>query len=308
MGVITIRQAERQGARGVFGFAGPSGSGKTLSALLFGWGLAKGDASKLGFLDTENRRGSLYADKLVGRDGKVHKFSIGDLSAPFSPERYIEAIKQFQSSGVEVLVIDSITHEWEGTGGCEEIASRSAKPSIGWLKAKTAHKHFMNILLQCDMHIICCIRAREKTDFKNPKEPVSLGIQPICEKNFMFEMTASIMMANEGMTQYTMKCPEDLRPFLGRGNDYITANDGLGVRKWIDGAGNLDREVERSRNTLKIKTHEGIESTKEAWENTPENIRFALGNDFMTEIFEAANAFSQIDQDATEDEPSSFDW
>ena len=177
MGVITIRQAERQGARGVFGFAGPSGSGKTLSALLFGWGLAKGNASKLGFLDTENRRGSLYADKLVGRDGKVHRFLIGDLAPPHSPERYIKAIHEFQTAGIEVIVIDSVTHEWEGIGGCEEIASRSTKVSIGWLKAKTAHKQFMNTLLQCNMHVICCIRAREKTDFRNPKEPVSLRIQ-----------------------------------------------------------------------------------------------------------------------------------
>ena len=306
MGVITIRQAERQGARGVFGFAGPSGSGKTLSALLFGWGLAKGNASKLDFLDTENRRGSLYADKLVGKDGEIHRFIIiGDLAPPHSPQRYIQAIQEFQAAGVEVVVVDSVTHSWEGIGGCEEIAEKAGK--MGWKKGKAEHKKFMNVLLQCNMHVICCIRAREKMDFRNPSKPVTMGIQPICEKNFMFEMTASIMMANEGQTQYTMKCSDDLRPFLGRGNDYITAKDGLGVRNWIDGAGNCDADVEKARNMLRMKTSSGLSDTMDEWDKLPEKIRFALGEDFKNEVFESADAFSEMTKPEEEIKPESVE-
>lgn len=302
MGILNIREAERTGARGVFGFAGPSGSGKTLTALYFAWGLAGGDASKVGFIDTENRRGSLYADKLIDKNGVVQKFLIGDLVAPFSPQRYISAIQEFQAVKVEVLVIDSVTHEWEGTGGCEEIAARESKISIGWMKAKQAHKRFMNTMLQCDMHIVPCIRAREKTSFVDPKNPVSLGTQPICEKNFMFEMTASVMMAEEGRRQYVMKCPDDLRPFLGRGDGYIDHKDGYRVRQWIDGATQQDKAVESARNYLMMQTENGVDAVTSQWESTPENIRFALGEGFKSQLFESASAFSGLDN--KKDEPS----
>ena len=92
-------------------------------------------------------------------------FLIGDLIAPFTPARYAEAIREFQAAGVEVLVIDSISHEWEGTGGCEEIANNSPNKVIGWANAKAQHKRMMNVLLQSDMHVIVCIRAKEKVDF-----------------------------------------------------------------------------------------------------------------------------------------------
>jgi len=294
MGILNIRQAERTGARGVFGFAGPSGSGKTLTALYFAWGLAGGDASKVGFIDTENRRGSLYADKLVDKNGEIQKFLIADLVAPFSPQRYISAIQEFQAAGVEVLVIDSVTHEWEGTGGCEEIASGESKASIGWMKAKQSHKRFMNTMLQCDMHIVPCIRAREKTSFQNPKKPVSLGICPICEKNFMFEMTASVMMADEGRRQYVMKCPDDLRQFLGRQDGYIDHKDGYRVRQWIDGASQQDKAVESARNFLTMHAEDGEDVARANWENLPEQVRFALGEGFKNQLFESAAAYSGI--------------
>src|SRR5262245_53198485 len=89
MSVIQIREAERAGARLVIGLAGISGSGKTYSALQLAYGLAGGNAKKVGLLDTENRRGSLYANALKNRAGDVQRFLIGDLFAPFSPERYV---------------------------------------------------------------------------------------------------------------------------------------------------------------------------------------------------------------------------
>src|ERR1700761_1454166 len=94
--VVNIRKAKRAGARLVIGLSGISGSGKTKTALLLAYGLANGDGSKVGFLDTENRRGSLYADndlysmvqQQLGLANPAEPFLIGDLDAPFSPQRY----------------------------------------------------------------------------------------------------------------------------------------------------------------------------------------------------------------------------
>lgn len=291
MSVLQIRKAQREGARLVIGIAGVSGSGKTYTALQLAWGMANGDASKVGFLDTENRRGSLYSDSLVSKDGEIHQFLIGDLYAPFSPQRYIDAILEFQQAGVEVLIIDSVTHEWEGAGGCQEIASNTTSRMADWKRAKAEHKRFMNALLQSNMHVICCIRAREKTDFTNPKEPKPLGLQPIQEQNFMFEMTASVMMHDQGTRQDVLKCPADLVPILARGNGYINAKDGVALRKWVDGAKALDPEVERYRNSLQSITEQGVSAVEAALSQVPPKVSKKLGQQFFDALLSSAKSF-----------------
>lgn len=297
MSVLNIRQAEREGARLVVGVSGISGSGKTYTALQLAYGLANYDASKVGFLDTENRRGSLYADALRDEAGSVQKFLIGDLIAPFSPARYIDAIMQFQNAGVEVLVIDSVTHEWEGPGGCEDIANAGNPRLPDWKKAKAEHKRFVTAMLQSNMHVIACIRAREKVkvskqDGRTVVEP--LGILPVCEKNFMFEMTASLMMWAEGRQQQVMKCPAELRDILGRENGYITAADGKALRDWVDGARQLDPAVEQARNVLQSATGEGMAALEAAWKTTPIDIRKKLGADFIHSLKDSAQEFDAM--------------
>lgn len=292
MAILNIRPAVREGARLVIGLIGTSGSGKTFTALQLAYGLSNGNASKIGLLDTENRRGSLYADSVKNSKGEPQQFLIADLYAPFSPQRYSQAIKEFQAEGVEVLVVDSGSHEWEGEGGCEDIADDGGRVA-NWKKAKREHKRFMNTLLTCDMHIILCLRAREKTSFKDPKSPISLGLQPICEKNVPFELTASIMMHDQGMRQDVLKCPADLVPFLGRGDGYLTPKDGLNVRRWVDGAQQLDPEVERSRNTILSITGDGLAAVNDAWGQLDNKTKKALGQQFIDMARSSAEEFDR---------------
>ncbi|MNQ42918.1 hypothetical protein D3C85_566300 [compost metagenome] len=290
MSILNIRPAVREGARLVIGIAGVSGSGKTFTALQMAWGMAKGDASKVGLLDTENKRGSLYSDILVDKNQKANQFMIGDLYPPFSPQRYSEAIKEFQASGVEVLVVDSGSHEWEGEGGCEDIADDGGKVA-NWKKAKREHKRFMNTLLTCDMHIILCLRAREKTSFKNPAKPESLGIQPICEKNVLFEMTASMLIHDQGSFREILKCPADLQGILGKQDGYLGAREGLALRQWVDGGAKLDPEVERARNTILSHTAEGLAKVEELWSALAAKTKKSLGQQFIDMARSSAQEF-----------------
>lgn len=291
MGVIQIRKAEKKGARLVIGLAGASGSGKTYTALLMAYGLVNGNASKIGFLDAENKRGSLYAEILKKPDGSTDHFLIGDLYAPFSPERYAKAIKEFETAGIEVLIIDSVTHEWEGLGGCEEIAYDTTFKVADWKKAKREHKRFMNALLQSDMHIIVCLRAREKTLFTDPKKPVSIGMQPIQEKNFMFEMTASLMLSNEGRSHSVLKCPEELRPVIGKGSGFIGYNEGLFLRQWVDGMKPESQLTERIKNKLILNTEQGLEHIKTCWNMLKPEQQKEVGEDFRSMVFESAKGY-----------------
>lgn len=277
----------------MIGLQGISGSGKTYTALQLGWGLANFDASKVGFLDTENRRGSLYADALQDAHGQIHRFLIGDLTPPFSPQRYVEAIQAFEQAGVEVLIIDSVSHEWAGQGGCYDIAKNTSKRIDDWLTAKNEHKRFMNAMLQSSMHVIACIREAPKTDFSDPKKPKALGLMPIQESQFVFELTASLQMWNEGTAQAVMKCPAELRPILGRGEGYITAQDGQALRQWVDGARQQDPNVEKYRHRLQAVTENGLQYVNDAWNQTPEAIRQALGEGFLHQLRASAQAFDE---------------
>lgn len=296
MGVISIRTAKRANSKVVIGLSGPSGSGKTLSALYVAEGLVGGDTSKIGFLDSENRRGELYCDELSG------DFLYAELFPPFTPERYADAIKEFQDAGIEVLVIDSVTHEWEGTGGCIEIAEAAGK--LGWNQGKSRHKKFMNVLLQSDMHIIVCVRAREQMDFKNPSKPISLGIQPVQEKNFMFEMTASIMMFEEGKYQQHLKMPKALKAAFGDPNatgghnGYIGFEQGKAIRDWVESGDSTNKTLDHWKSKMQIATQGGVEELKAEWLKIPKALMKSM-KPFYSEFESAAKSFDDIDSTET---------
>lgn len=287
-----IRTAERQGARLLIQLSGVSGSGKTFSALQLAYGLAGGDASKIVGIDTENRRMSLNADCLPGGE----RFRVLEFFAPFSPDRYIQAIDAACKAGAEVVVIDSVSHEWEGPGGCQEIAGATAFPN--WKKAKAEHKRFMTHMLQSPAHIICCTRAREKTDFTDTKNPKPLGLQPIQEHNFSYEATVSLMMHDQGRRQDVLKCPAELQGILGRGEGYVTHEDGEALRSWVDGAASVDPKVEAARGTLLNAAAGGTEALRKAWEATPKATQKKLGKAFIESAKASAAEYDRQRADA----------
>lgn len=283
MSVINIRPAEREGARLVIGLAGISGSGKTRTAIELAYGLANYDPGKVGLLCTENRRGSLYANVL--EEHATHptktRFLIGDLYAPFSPARYVAAMLEFQKAGVEVLVVDSGSHEWEGIGGCEDIAHAGNPKFPKWNDAKREHKAYMNTLLACNMHIIVCLRAREKVRVEGGGKVTQLGVLPVCEKNFMFEMTASVMMHDAGRQREVIKTSGLDHVFgeAGWHKGYLTSKNGAELRAWVDGAKQLDATVELARNTLRTVCEQGTAALVAAWRALDEATRKAISQD-----------------------------
>ena len=312
---IEIREATRKGVKLLIGLAGVSGSGKTYSAIQLAFGLVGKNANKIGMIDTENGRGSLYADCL----GDGNRFLIGDMLPPFAPQRYTDAIKAFVDKGVDVVVIDSFTHAWEGEGGAKDIAelalenhlkckqcgytyranythcpmcnnanawTNKGKQVADWIKAKAEWKKMLNNMLLANCHVIVCMRARDKVRVAKEKDPdtgkeklvyVSEGLQMVVEKNAPFEMTASLMLHDSGKRQDVLKCPAELSAILGRGEGYITADDGLALRKWIEGGGAVDNAAAVAREKLALAAEGGTESLKTAWEKLPTETRNKLG-------------------------------
>lgn len=231
-----FRPGVRERVSLLIGLAGASGSGKTYSALQLATGLA-GAKGKIAVIDTEAGRALHYADQF--------KFDHGDLSAPFRPERYQEAILAADKAGYDVIVIDSMSHEYEGEGGLIEWAAeleRSGTKSPGnWKAPKTAHKRMMNRLLQMRAHLIFCMRADEKIKIDRVEGKtvvIPLGWMPICEKRFMYELTASFTLSPEtpGRPRFDLphKLQEQHRPAFPAGEP-IGREAGATLAAWARG-------------------------------------------------------------------------
>jgi hypothetical protein len=276
--ILNIVEARRAGARTLIFLAGVSGGGKTYTALLLAYGMALGAGKKVGLLDTESGRGRLYADEMP------EPFLYAELSPPFSPARYVQAIEEFAKAGVEVLVIDSGTHEFEGIGGVQDIAEAGNPKLPNWNKAKGEHKRFISAMLASPMHIILCLRAREKAkperqvvDGREKTVYVDMGLQPITEKNVMFEATVSLMLHDQGRRQDVIKCPAALAHIMGRGDGYLTMEDGAALRAWVDGAEPVDPKVEHSRGLLKLAAEKGMAALQKQWGEIPKGHQAKIG-------------------------------
>lgn len=262
---MQFTKAVRKSVPMLISVSGTSGAGKTYSALLLAAGLA-GPNGRVAFIDTENGRGSLYADSTGIVAALPNGYEIGQLDAPFSPERYITAIKCAEECGCNVLVIDSTTHEWEGIGGCCEMAETNKLRGMpNWALAKREHKRFVNHCLSTSMHIVFCLRARDKVKIvdvekngRKQQEVVPIGIQPIAEKNFVFEMLLSLQLDEATHSAVAIKCPEPLK-HLFTGSRLLTKADGEHIREWNEGGRALE-PFEQLQKRARVAAEDGTEA------------------------------------------------
>ncbi len=181
---MKLQIAKRHQAKIKLGIQGCSGSGKTMSSLLIAYGLC-GDWSKIAVIDTENYSASLYAH--------LGPFKVLNISAPFSPEKYIDAIALCEAAGIEVIIVDSISHEWEGTGGILDIHGNMQGNSFAnWAKLTPRHNGFVQAILQSPCHIIGTIRTKQEyvLSEKNGKQvPEKVGLKGVTREGMDYEFT-----------------------------------------------------------------------------------------------------------------------
>jgi hypothetical protein len=181
---MELRRAERKQAKIKMGLQGPSGSGKTMSSLLIALGMT-GDWSKIAVIDTENHSADLYAH--------LGNYQVLPLSQPFEPERYVEAISACENAGMEVIIIDSISHEWEGKGGILDIHGAMIGNSFtNWAKVTPRHNDFVQKILQSPCHVIATIRSKQDyvLSEKNGKMvPEKVGLKGVTREGLDYEFT-----------------------------------------------------------------------------------------------------------------------
>lgn len=182
---MELKKAQRKQVKLRLGISAVSGGGKTYSALLLAYGLVN-NWEKIAVIDTENGSASLYSH--------LGDFNTIELQAPYTPERYIEAIKTCENAGMECIIIDSITHEWDGKGGLLEVHSQMAGNSFtNWSTLTPRHQKFIDSILQSKCHVITTVRRKTEyemsKDSNNRTQVTKAGLKEVTRDGFEYELT-----------------------------------------------------------------------------------------------------------------------
>ena len=222
--------------------AGPPGSGKTFSALTLAHALADGQGVAL--IDTEHGSASKYADLFP-------PFDCVNLET-FHPDLYVEAIKAAERAGYAVLIIDSLSHAWNGKGGLLELVdgiarrSKSGNTYVAWGEATPIQNRLIDTLLAAKLHIIATMRskmeyAQEKDEQTHRTVIRKLGLAPIQRDGVEYEMDiVGDLDIDHTLFIQKSRCPALSGAIIPRpGPDLATI-----LRSWLSGA--PPAEVERA--------------------------------------------------------------
>ena len=193
---VQIRKAKRSASKMRLLLTGPSGAGKTWGGLTVAKGLG---CQRVIVIDTEQGSSDLYESILP--------FDVIDLAPPFTPERYIEAIEAAEEAGADCIIIDSISHEWNGKGGCLELVDEIARAQFrgntwsAYSVITPRHRAFIDRMLRSSAHIIATGRSKTETaqvDDGGRKKVAKLGMKVETRDGVEYEFTTVLDIVHDG--------------------------------------------------------------------------------------------------------------
>ena len=239
-----FRKAQRKQARLKIGLSAPSGAGKTYSALLIAHGIC-GDWSKIAVIDTENKSAELYSH--------LGDYSVCDIAPPFTPKKYIEAIRDAESAGFEVLIIDSLSHAWTGEGGLLDMqdkaqrASKSGNGFTAWREITPEHNRLVDAILQSNLDVIVTTRAKSEyvmTDDNGKKNIKKVGLAPVFRDGLEYELTTFFDLSQDHIATASKD-----RTGLFDGKNFIpSADTGKAFAAWRDGGAAAPSPITPAKN------------------------------------------------------------
>lgn len=222
---MKLQQAQRSQVKLRIGLSGPSGYGKTYSALLLAFGITQ-DWKKIAVIDTENNSASLYSH--------LGDFNVLSLEEPYSPQRYIEALKTCENADMEVIIVDSISHEWQGKGGCLEMHEKLGGRFQDWAKITPYHNSFVDGILQSKCHVITSTRRKVDysldRDMNGKTKVMKLGTKEITREGFEYELTVNFELINDN---HLVKASKDRTGlFMNKPEFIINQSTGKKLKTW----------------------------------------------------------------------------
>jgi hypothetical protein len=222
----TFRRAERTKTWIKIAMTGPSGSGKTYSALKLAFGLGQ----RVALLDTENGSGSLYAH--------LGEYDTCEITAPFTVEKYQQGIRDAAAAGYDVLIIDSLTHEWAGEGGLlaqkEALDMRGGNQFTNWASVTKLHEALKATILQSPLHIIATMRSKaeyvvDQADGRKAA-PRKVGMAPIQRDGMEYEFTVVF----DVQADHSAIATKDRTSLFETLNRRISEEEGRLLARWLE--------------------------------------------------------------------------
>ena len=239
---MQLRQSERRKAKIKMALQGSAGSGKTYSSLLLAHGLTNGDFSKVAIIDTENGSADLYAH--------LGNYNVLTLTPPFTPDNYIKAIDVCEKAGIEVIILDSISHCWDYL--LDYHSSLAGNSFTNWAKIKPLEKSFMDKILQCDAHIIATMRTKQDYVL-NQKDgkfiPEKVGLKAVQRDGIDFEFT---LVFDIDIKHFAVSSKDRTGLFMGKPEFTINPSTGRKILEWCNSGTNLQSAREKIKNTRNL--------------------------------------------------------
>jgi len=223
---MLLQNAERKRVKLRLNLASPSGFGKTYSALLIAYGIT-GNWQKIAVIDTENDSASLYSH--------LGEYKTLSLRPPYTPARYIEAIKTCEEAGMEVIIIDSITHVWKGQGGLLEYQNSLGGRYQDWAKATPLYQQWLNAILQSKCHIITTNRKKQGYNMiteGNKTKVEKAGLDDEIRDGYEYEMAVALEIINDKHLARASKDRTQL--FVDKPEFIITVETGKAIIEWCN--------------------------------------------------------------------------
>lgn len=180
---MDFEEATKEATFARIALTGPSGSGKTYSALMLAFGLG----AKVAVIDTERKSASKY----VGRNGWRFQ-AINPTS--YAPLSLVEHLGKAAGHGFDVLIIDSLSHYWEGSEGMLEQVDRRGganKFTSGWKVVRPEERRMLDAILAYPGHVIVTLRSKQEyvleTNERGKQEPKRVGMKPIQRDGIEYE-------------------------------------------------------------------------------------------------------------------------
>ena len=201
---------------------GIAGSGKTTAALDMATELANG--RDFAVIDTEEGSASLYADR--------YSFDVLKLKS-FAPADYIAALDEARRAGYPVVILDSISHEWDAV---LRIANMTGQAG-GWRNATPAHDAFVNAMLRYPGHVIATMRQvkeyQEGSWAGKGTAPKAIGTKAKQREGMDYEFSIVLSLDRETHTLVATKtrCPELDGRTYSRGAEVAAV-----LKRWLTSA------------------------------------------------------------------------
>ena len=239
---MELKPANKSNVRMRLALHGPSGSGKTYSALQLAFGLSQ--TQNIAVIDTEARSAELYSN--------LGSFNVVSVSPPFTPERFIEAIDMCEDYGCDVIIIDSLSHAWEGSGGILEIHGNMPGNSFAnWSRVMPRHNALIQTFMHSSAHIIATLRAKQDYiihDRNGRMSPEKVGLKPVQKEGIDYEFT----LALELDMHHKAKASKDRTGlFMDKDPFQVTPATGQALAKWCGQPQKVATIIQEFTSTLK---------------------------------------------------------